>query len=433
MVSRAAAGVVVACVAVLCVAASHWQLKFPFELREPQTNLETYYTAASLVHDHRAEDIYDGADTGVDPQLRVADEGSIFGAEALARGIHDTGLYVYPPLLAYLTVPLAWFSLPVAGAIWKICNWIALLATIALLVRLLSLRLWGLGGLAVSLFLFAYRPSLECFYYGQIPIMLTLLEVGGIFLYARGYKTCGALLFAVATAIKLTPAIVIVPLIAWRDWKTLRAFALWCAGIAGAICLPDRGKLLFHFCRQVLPAMSSGIVNIDNKGLSSSLQTLWLDIWPGSSTVWLGLAAKIFSVFTVIYAGWLCRSKSNDNDGSYRLEVFSLFLLLSCCVAPVSWRHAYVSSAPALVILFKRMLEGRTRLTEAIVLSCFTLSISSFGFSQAARSTGNPMLAIWANCVPVLGLMLVIVALRRLRGDAENVSAAGPLPVLVTG
>jgi hypothetical protein len=432
VVSKPAARVAVGLVAMLCIAASYWQMKFPFELHELQSNFEVYYVAACLIHEHHGAEIYDGADTGVDPQLRVAEDGSIFGREALAHGIHDTGLYVYPPLLAYLAVPLAEFSFEDASSIWKICNWIALLATAVLLIRLMGMRLLGVGGLGVVLFLFAYRPSLECFYYGQIPIALTLLEVGGIFLYARGYKAWGALLFAIATAIKLTPAIVIVPLIAWRDWKTLRAFALGCVGIAGLLCLPDGGRLLFHFCTRVLPAMSSGIVSIDNKGLSSSVQFLWLTVRPGGSTIWLGVVMKIASVLAVLYAGWLCRSKSNADESSYRIEVLSLFLLLSCCVAPVSWRHAYASSAPAVVILFKRMLDGRTELAEAVVLSSFTLSISSFGFSQLARSSGNPLLAAWANCAPALGLAVVILALRRLRRESQSTSLSEAYPSFVS-
>ena len=38
-------------------------------------------------------------------------------------------------------------------------------------------------------------------------------------------------MFALAGAIKLTPLIVIVPFIAWRDWKILPAIALWSLGI----------------------------------------------------------------------------------------------------------------------------------------------------------------------------------------------------------
>lgn len=425
MLSKRASRVAVGLVTLLCVAASYWQFEFPFLFGSQQTDLLAYYTAASLIHDHRGDEIYDGADNGVDPQLRMADKGSIFGSEALSRGIQETSLYVYPPLLAYLISPLAGFPISDVLSLWKILNWVELLVASVVLTRLLGLRLLGFGGLCVFLLLFAYRPTLECFFYGQITIMMLLLEVGGMLLYSRGHKTSGALLFAVATAIKITPAIVIVPLVAWRDWKALRAFALGCLAIAGTLWIPDGGRLVVDFVAHVMPAMASGIIAKDNKALSSSLQFCWSTIRPGSSTRWLGIGAKIVSVATVLYAGWLSRSRSNDENGGNRIEILALLLLLSCCVAPVSWRHAYVASAPALAIFFKRMLEGKARVAEAIVVSCFTLSISSFGFSELARSTGNPILAMWANCAPVLGVAVVIMGLRRLR---EGVCEIGHRP-----
>jgi len=400
-------------------------MKFPFDFRERQTDLEVYYTAASLIQGHHGEDIYDGADTGVDPQQRFADENSIFAKEALAHGIHAMFLYVYPPSLAYGIVPLAGFRISEATILWKISNWIALLAMSVLLANLLGMRFLSFGSLCVALFLFAYRPTLECFYFGQITILLTLLEVGGMFLYVRGYKTSSALLFAVSTAIKMTPAIVIVPLIAWRDWKTLRAFAFWCAGIIVLLCLPDGGRLMFLFFLHVLPSMSSGIVYIDNKSLSTGVQVFWLAIRHGGPTKWLGMAAKAFGVLTVIYSGYLCRSNSNEDRSGNRVEVLSLFWLLSCCVAPVSWRHAYVCSAPALAILFKRMLEGRARIVEALLLTGFTLSVSSFGFAMLARSTGSPIVTAWATCTPVLGIAVILLELGRLRTEKQAVPGAG--------
>jgi hypothetical protein len=415
--SKPVARVALALAAILCIAASYWQMGAPFEFHLPQADFEVYYTAASLIQDHQREAIYDGADTGIDPQLRNPAERSTFAREALSRGLLVTGLFVYPPTLAYLTAPLG--SLPVAKAeaLWKMLNWAATLTMAALLSRLLGIRLWSLSGLSIALFLFAFRPSLECFFWGQVTLLLTLMEVAGMFLYVRGCKGAAAFFFALAAAIKLTPAIVLVPLIAWRDWKTLRAFLAWSGAILAALCLPDKGRLVFDFFARVLPPMAPGIVRINNKGLSASLQVFWHALRPGASTEWLAIFAKLVSVCLVLYAGWLCRSKPGDENGSDRFEALSLLWLLSCCLAPVSWRHAYVPCAPALLILSKRLLEGRARVTEAILLLSFLLSISSFGFAVLAQSTGNPLITAWAISAPVLGIALVIVELRRMRSE----------------
>jgi hypothetical protein len=62
-----------------------------------QTDFEADYTAASLIHERRYGSIYDGAGTGADLQLRLAELSSIFGREAHAHGLLEVHLYVDPP------------------------------------------------------------------------------------------------------------------------------------------------------------------------------------------------------------------------------------------------------------------------------------------------------------------------------------------------
>jgi hypothetical protein len=422
---------IVILVVILCGAASwHWQeMRYPFDFHQRLQDLEVYYTAACMIHENHGEEIYDGADNGYDPQLREADKDSIFAKAAQAHGIDKIRLYVYPPPLAYLMVPLSWFSIAHVESLWKIFNWAAIVMIASMLSALLGIRRMGLGSFAIVFCLFVYRPFLDCFYWGQITIILLALEMGGLLLLIRGYKVWGALLFAFATAIKLTPVIVIVPLIAKRDWKTLRAFGFWGAAIFGALWLPDRGKLLWHYFEFVLPSMSAGILSSNNKTLSNFLQFMWLAVSHGSESRWPALMAKLISILAVIYSFWLCRSKSgiddnglpivDDQSNRYQAIVFSLFWLLSCCIAPVSWRHAYVLSAPALILLFKEALEGKVRLAEMVLLSCFTLSIASFAFESLTQKTGNIFLVAWAACTPVLGVAIVILELRKLRDTCQ--------------
>ena len=212
VVSKRAARVVVGIVAALCIAASGPQLRSLIDLRQEHADLPVYYTAASLVQDHRAEDIYEGADTGVDPQLRWADERSICAAEARVRGIRRVGLYVYPPLLAYLAVPLAWFSFPAAETVWKICNWFALLATAAWLIRLLGLRRWGPGGLSCR------TLPVRLSSVAGVPLLRTDRDPAYASRSSRHFplrsriEGIGRATLRDCRAIKLTPAIVIVPL-----------------------------------------------------------------------------------------------------------------------------------------------------------------------------------------------------------------------------
>jgi hypothetical protein len=207
-------------------------------------------------------DLYDGVKQGVNPQLEVADPTTVFALTAKNHGIPSVMLYLYPPTFADLLVPLTAFSPTVAFIIWDILNLIMLLATSAILTRLFKIRAPGWTGL-VTVFLILFRPTLNCFYFGQVSILLLFLLIAGVSFYVHGRKNIAGLLFALAAAIKLTPLIVIVPFLAWKDWKILRAIALWCIGILGATWIVNGiGTLNFYFLH-VMQSMSGGNLGVD--------------------------------------------------------------------------------------------------------------------------------------------------------------------------
>jgi len=77
---------------------------------------------------------------------------SAIAEHALAIGIDNVQLYVYPPTLAYMLVPLTFFGISAASIIWKIVNVAALIGSGLILARLLSVpllagSLWPSAGL----------------------------------------------------------------------------------------------------------------------------------------------------------------------------------------------------------------------------------------------------------------------------------------------
>jgi uncharacterized membrane protein len=124
--------------------------------------------------------------------------------------------------------------LPPAGALiaWNLLNLAMIVLVSVVLMRLQGVRNPVLASL-IAVLLLLFRPTLNCLYWGQVSILLLFLVVAGLSLYASGQKSMAGFMFALAAAIKLTPLIVIVPLLAWRDWKSLRAIALWGAVILG--------------------------------------------------------------------------------------------------------------------------------------------------------------------------------------------------------
>ena len=102
-----------------------------------------------------------------------------------------------------------------------------------------------------------------------------MLEVAGLYFYLRNRTVPAALMFALMTAIKITPLIVVVPLLAFRDWKQLRAFVLALAALLIGISLVNGEGLLHQYVEHVVPAMSTGVVSFQNRNLGTALQIAW--------------------------------------------------------------------------------------------------------------------------------------------------------------
>jgi hypothetical protein len=369
---------------------------------------DVYYTAACLVRGNLSPHLYDEAELHANPQLKFADPDTVFARTASAHGISRVMLYIYPPTLADLMTPLTF--LPPAGALiaWNLLNLAMIVLVSVVLMRLQGVRNPVLASL-IAVLLLLFRPTLNCLYWGQVSILLLFLVVAGLSLYASGQKSLAGFMFALAAAIKLTPLIVIVPLIAWRDWKSLRAIAFWGAVILGTLWMVNgSGTLNLYFLHQ-LPSMSGGDLGGGDFSNNRSLGNIFYEYLRGSghaaAPIWLAWAVRLVSALVLCLAGWLSLLRKDDMpaDGQ-RLESFSIFLLLACCISPYSWLYAYVFCAPELVILGKRIWERRLNGAETALMMAFLISLSTSGLQM-------PMMT------PLVGIALGIMGLCRLRAE----------------
>jgi alpha-1,2-mannosyltransferase len=423
--------------AVFCFALVLPELKGVIDHHQREFDFEVYYTAATLVRDNLDIHVYDGAGSGQDPQLRFADESTTFAQKAHELGIDSLRLYVYPPTLADLMVPLTVVPLRRAEIIWQGLNLLALAGIALMLSRMVGMKTVSVGTVAIAAFLLIFRPTSQCYLWGQITILLLFLVAAGLTFYGQGRKVPAALMFALAASIKITPLIVIVPLIAWRDRKSLRNLALCLIGILGAIWLVNGRDLIVFYGLRVLPSMSNGIVTQDNRSLGSVLQLCWRVFVHGSSPKVVIWATKILSAGIICYSGWISSYNWKNEAAEYRLAVVAEFFLLSCCLSPVAWLHAYMLAVPAIVILCKKAFDGDLRGTEALLLMAFILSLNCYRYNTVAPLTGGSVLhyvemlpPIFALMTPVFGLTLALVGLRRLnteRGRILTMGVAKPL------
>jgi hypothetical protein len=143
-----------------------------------------------------------------------------------AATTNEAEFYRYPPLLAILFRPLAALPYDVAATVWMA---VVVGSFLAILWRLgLSSRTWILVG-------FLGLPIGWALAIGQAHVPMTLLVLLG-----------SPLALALATNLKVLPALVAIWWIGRRDWRSLAWFAGSCAALAVAqLVLEPAGTIAF--------------------------------------------------------------------------------------------------------------------------------------------------------------------------------------------
>ena len=139
---------------------------------------------------------------------------------------NESAFYRYPPLLAIAFRPLALLPFPAAAAIWEGL----VLASIVGLVLLIrpGVRGWSLAGMLAL-------PIAWSVVIGQAQVPVT-------FLVAIGSPWS----LALATHLKVFPALAAIWWIGRRDWNALARFVAWSAGLAMVqLALEPAGSLAF--------------------------------------------------------------------------------------------------------------------------------------------------------------------------------------------
>ena len=157
--------------------------------------------------------------------------------------------------------------------------------------------------------------------------------------------------------------------------------------------------------------------------LITAVQVLWYrsdKVTPAIKTLWAG---RLLSALILCYAGWSSRLKDGAHvEDGRKTETLAAFMLLSCCLAPISWLYMYVLGTPAVVILGKRVWQGSSGFIETVSLLWFIVSLSINPFVGLAVRAGLPMLHYHVIAVPLLGVALGIMMLRKAGNKAK------PLP-----
>ena len=275
-------------------------------------------------------------------------------AHVLGPHLYDVRLtrlnlpFTYPPFAALLFWPFTELPVHVGQLAWSLLNLVMLAALTAISIRAVRpqwshQRTWATAALALFPALL-FSPDLSTLDFGQVNFLIALLVLLDLTCVTRMrlHVSPRGVLLGVAAAIKLTPLIFILFLLATRQFRagaTALATFLLCS--LGAFAIAPHPSLLY-WATEIFNARRSGnLLYISDQNLSSALQRMMAAPPP---PLLLDSLTLLFAVGGLAVATW-----------AYRTSSPMLGILLCAAtgliISPVSWSHHYVWIVPLLAWL----------------------------------------------------------------------------------
>jgi alpha-1,2-mannosyltransferase len=350
---------------------------------------------------------------------------------------HTQKGFTYPPFAVLCLLPLALGTETTATVLLTSVTGVLVGITTWQLVAPVAARHgWSRGiavGIAVPLAC-AMEPIRETLGWGQVDVLLAALVLADVAALRRGRRWAGAGI-GLATALKVTPGLVVLHLALSRRWRA----ATVAAGVALAATLlgyaVDPAASVRYWTRTLWQTGRVGHpVDTNDQSLLGLLSRLAA---PRSAApaVWAVLAGAVL-------AGGLWRAARLARGGD-ELGGVTVTGLVACLISPVSWTHHLYWVVPAAVVLldvaagtpvrtgWPQRLRARPRATAVtagaaavVVVGVFSSSVIWFAAGDTAHGRGG-ILAVAAENAYVL-VMLALVAGLPGRAPAEAPLTAGP-------
>jgi len=328
----------------------HWLPTARVYYDKGQFDLYQYYAGG---HNWRA---------GFDPYKPLVDTP---GALAIPRSDTISG-FIYPPAILPLLGQLSRLSYDAARAVWLPLSLAALVCPLALGVLLARGRRWETAALGVLL-LAASNPVLFHIRQGQADMLVSGLAITAFLLYGRLRSWPSAVLFAIAIAVKLTPLVIVLALVAYRrDWRfLLKTLAAGCALLAASLLFVSP-HLYAEYVTIVLPQASGGNPFFHNQSLLRGWSHL--DVY----AKYASLAGYGLVVAAAAVAGRGRRSDGAAEPGdagvtSAMLQVLAFAVVGVLLFSPLSWRMAFVWAVVPMTLVLAAAPWRGTRWQYALV------------------------------------------------------------------
>lgn len=393
-------------------------------MAEPSTDFFDYYFEAAIVSAHPRANMYSPA-LGGNPQLRWAPPDSELYQRAEAAGFNGTNLYLYPPLLADLLIPLSRVSPHHAATLWRGLNLLLVAFAILLVASWMKIPLVSAECALLLFAAYAFWPVHEAISLGQISIVLLALFAVAIVAYAEGKIAISAISLSLATWLKVTPILIVPVFLIWygrEDRRWLRWFAATTAAIGIFVVLLNGFQNFFRSLK-VLVGMGGGVPALGNKSISSAIawmryghpatipEARILINLPQSPTFHvIERLASLGFYFLCLWLVWRGKKNRGLHSGRHRAVVLAVFVVVILLASPVAWRHGYSGGLVLISMLWVRALRApETRALRVWLLALTTICTGSLVFDLVAqfRMSGAVQVlfaSVWLACCVLLCL-----------------------------
>ena len=265
--------------------------------------------------------------------------------------------FTYTPLAAWVISPLTWMSYQQATVLLIVATPLCAAVTAYAVLRRLAVAPRMARGLAPWLALIgviALEPFPKTMEYAQVNAILMALVAVDLFLVPERSRWRGVL-SGLAAAIKLTPAVAILVLLARREWRAAATMAGSAVGLTLLAALAAPAESWEFFTSAMWDPGRAGFADY------SGNQTLKGAIARGLPEAAWNLTWAVCSLLAVVAAWFLCRrldrlrgagraaGGTGQDDGLVLSLQISVVMVLGLLISPISWSHHWVWCLPVLM------------------------------------------------------------------------------------
>jgi hypothetical protein len=272
--------------------------------------------------------------------------------------------YLYPPLLAFLLIPLLFVPYSVAIFLWFVFNGVALALSGWLILKSSENESIRFPQLGLALLLFA-APLQSNFLNGQVNSLVLLLCLAFFYCGSASRKLISGFCLALAVVIKVMPFVLLGFLLFRKRFKELLYTLLFITVLVllpGLIVQGQIVDLYNSFVNKMLQYGNQPVHFEEGKkffSLEAFLGYANLDIFGAKwfSRLFVLAAITFLELFRLI-------QKVKDRSFVY----FSLYLVLALLISPLSEIHHFILCLPAAVLTLSPGLLSRKKEMPFVIL-----------------------------------------------------------------